>query len=187
MGRLVGFADIVAGDPAARRLCLAADVVITFVYREAEVRKLIPAARVLAIRFIPSNVTRQSLAGLDPRSRLLAVTHFEEYIAIMRPSILLFAPHVTDIRVTWAAAPDLADALVDRDVVVFASGASHVADLVGPQTRCFEYRHMPDPGELETILAPYLAERRRIKAATTDHSTSPAASPNADRIPNRSH
>ncbi len=163
--------DALRRDPAARQLCLDADLVITLVYREAEIHKLVPDAQTLAIRFIPSEVTRQRLAALDPRCRVLAVSHFEEYIAVMRPSIRMFAPHVTDIRATWAAAPDLAQSLQGRDVVVYASGAGQVADLVAPGTACFEYRHMPDPVELDRLLAPFLAEKRRAKTMTKSAAT----------------
>jgi hypothetical protein len=47
--------------------------------------------------------------------------------------------------------------------VIFASGADHVADLVPPGVPCFEYRHAPDPGALENVLVPHLAELRRNK------------------------
>ena len=86
-------------------------MVLTFLHREAEVQALIPEARVLGLRFIPSERTRQALAGLDPRMRVAAVTYFQEYIAIMRPSVREFAPHVADIRVTWSSAPDLAEVI----------------------------------------------------------------------------
>jgi len=49
--------------------------------------------------------------------------------------------------------------------VIFASGADHIADLVQPGVPCFEYRHAPDPGALENVLVPYLAELRRDKIA----------------------
>lgn len=148
-----------------RDACLEADLVITFAHREAEVRTLVGVESVLGLRFIPSQRTRQSLAGLDPRSRVVAVTHFQEYIAIMRPSVLEFAPHVSEIRVTWSSAPDLKDLIAGCDAVVYASGADHIADLVGAKVRCFEYRHAPDPGALENTLAPHLADLRQRRAA----------------------
>lgn len=149
----------------ARRICLDSDLVLTFVHREADVRALLPGVNLLALRFLPSPKTRMALAGLDPRTRIAAVTHFKDYIAIMRPSIREFAPHVRDIRVTWSAAPDLAEIIAGSDAVVFASGADHVADLVPSGVTCFEYRHAPDPGALEQVLVPHLAELRRRKLA----------------------
>jgi hypothetical protein len=145
----------------ARKVSSEADIVLTFLSREAEVQALIPEARVLGLRFIPSERTRQALAGLDPRMRVAAVTYFQEYIAIMRPSVREFAPHIADIKVTWSSAPDLPTIVRECDAVIFASGADHVTDLVPPGVPCFEYRHAPDPGALESVLVPHLAELRR--------------------------
>ncbi|WEJ57381.1 GntR family transcriptional regulator [Devosia sp. FJ2-5-3] len=156
--------EALQADGPEHRLCLQADLVITFGHREAEVRSAVKGALVLGLRFLPSQRTRQTLAGLDPRSRVAAVTHFQEYIAIMRPSVREFAPHVSDIRVTWSSAPDLAEILSTCDAVVFASGADHVAQIVRPGVQCFEFRHAPDPGALETILVPKLAQLRQSKA-----------------------
>lgn len=149
----------------ARRLAVEADIVLTFLHREAEVQALIPDAQVLGLRFIPSERTRKALAGLDPRMRVAAVTFFQDYIAIMRPSVREFAPHVSDIRVTWSSSPDLATIVRECDAVIFASGADHVTDLVPPGVPCFEYRHAPDPGALESVLVPRLSELRQHKLA----------------------
>jgi DNA-binding transcriptional regulator YhcF (GntR family) len=161
--------DRLRTDADARAACGSADLVLTFIHRLAEVQAIVPDARLLAIRFIPSEATRQALAALDPRARVAAVTRFQDYIAIMRPSIQQFAPHVSDIKVTWSEAPDLAGALADRDVVVFASGADHVTQAAAPTVRCFEYRHAPDPGEVERVLIPFLANLRGAKSRNSSH------------------
>ena len=92
------------------------------------------------------------------------MTRFQEYIAIMRPSIRQFAPHVSDIQVTCSDAPDLADVLKGRDVVIYATGADSVTALLGPGVRHFEYRHSPDPGELARLLVPFLSSLRLERA-----------------------
>lgn len=160
--------DSLSVSEEARRISTEADIVLTFLHREAEVAALIPRARVLGLRFIPSERTRQALAGLDPRMRVAAITYFQEYIAIMRPSVREFAPHVTDVRVTWSSSSDLTEIIAQCDAVIFASGADHVADLVQPGVPCFEYRHAPDPGALENVLVPYLADLRRDKIAENE-------------------
>lgn len=157
-----------------RAACRQADLVLTFVNREAEVRALINSDNILGLRFIPSEQTRQSLARLDPRTKVAAVTHFKEYIAIMRPSVREFAPHVSDIRVTWSSAPDLDETLAQCGAVIFASGADHVAQHVPEGTPCFEYRHSPDPGAVEAILAPHLAALRRQRATTSRSQRRPS-------------
>ncbi|MFD2845405.1 hypothetical protein [Paracoccus cavernae] len=44
--------------------------------------------------------------------------------------------------------------------MIYATGADHIAAMVRPSTPCFEFRHAPDPGGLDTILAPKLAQIR---------------------------
>jgi DNA-binding transcriptional regulator YhcF (GntR family) len=160
--------DTLRQSEEARRISRQADIVLTFMHRETEVRDIVPEAHVLGLRFIPSEGTRRALAGLDPRMRVAAVTYFQDYIAIMRPSVREFAPHVADIKVTWSSAPDLAEVIAQCDAVIFASGADHVVELVQPSVPCFEYRHAPDPGALETLLVTHLAELRRDKIAENE-------------------
>jgi len=157
--------DQLRASAEARAAVLRADVALTFVHREAEVRKIVPEANILAIRFIPSTRTRQALAGLSPKARVAAVTYFQDYIAIMKPSVREFAPHVSEITVTWAAAPDLRQCLARCDAVIYATGADHVREIARPGIPCFEFRHAPDPEALENLLMPYLAQLRRAKSA----------------------
>lgn len=164
--RLITLESLASSD-LLRHACREADVVLTFLNREAEVRSHIQGDNILALRFIPSEQTRQNLARLDPRARVAAVTHFQEYIAIMRPSVREFAPHVSDIRVTWSSAPDLDETLNQCNAVIFASGADHVTERAAQGIPCFEYRHAPDPSAVENILAPHLADLRRHKIRQT--------------------
>lgn len=161
----------------ARATAARADVVLTFVHREADLRKLVPDARTLAIRFIPSKRTRQALAGLSPMSKVAAVTYFKDYIAIMRPSVREFAPHVSDITVAWIEAPDLPGILAGCDTAIYATGADHVRDLVRPGVPCFEFRHSPDPEALENLLVPYLAQLRRARGARKQAGAGPIPAP----------
>ncbi|WP_011582443.1 MULTISPECIES: GntR family transcriptional regulator [Chelativorans] len=154
-----------------------ADVVLTFVHREVELRKIVPEANILAIRFIPSTHTRQALAGLPPRARVAAITYFKDYIAIMKPSVREFAPHVSDVTVAWAAAPDLPELLNRCDAVIYATGADDVRRLARPGIPCFEFRHAPDPDALENLLVPYLAQLRRAKIASADAGKNGASEP----------
>lgn len=160
--------DALRTDADKRSACHAADLVITFSHREAEVRTILEQGEVIGLRMLPSQGTRRSLAGLDSRSKVAAVTHFQEYIAIMRPSVREFAPHVSDISVTWSSAPDLVQVISGCDAVIYASGADHVAGLVGPNVQCFEYRHALDPGGLDTVLMPRLAELRDAKSRSRE-------------------
>jgi DNA-binding transcriptional regulator YhcF (GntR family) len=185
--------DALRSDGDLRRRCVEADAVLTFVHRQAEVEGMLTGARLLALRFIPSEATRRALAGLDPRDRIAAVTRFQEYIAIMRPSIRQFAPHVSDIQVTWSDAADLTDVLKGRDVVIYATGADSITALLAPGVRHFEYRHSLDPGEITRLLVPFLStlrsERAAARAATPVDTQRQAApeqiSKNNRKIPSR--
>lgn len=167
---LVTFDHLVENE-TARQKCRDADAVLTFVHREAELLGIVPDANVLGIRFIPSNNTRKSLASIDPRARVAAITQLEDYIAIMRPSVQRFAPHVADISVSWSYAPDIESVIAESDVVIYATGADHIARMVPPGVTCFEYRHTPDPAVLENDLIPRLTELRDTQRATGGRPT----------------
>jgi hypothetical protein len=168
--------DALRADAGERRRCREADAVLTFLHRQGELAAIVPEARAVGLRFIPSEATRLALAGLDPRDRIAAVTRFEDYIAIMKPSIRQFAPHVSDILVTWSDAPGLARRLSDRTVVVYATGADDVAGLAPAGARTFEYRHSPDPAELARVLVPFLASLRSARAAAPAGAAQPEVS-----------
>lgn len=170
--RMITLENLAASEPL-REACRRADAVITMLNREAEVRAHLGSENIVPLRFLPSEKTRQSLAGLDPRTRIAAITHFKEYIAIMRPSVREFAPHISDIRVTWSSAPDLETVLAGCSAVIFATGADHVAELVGDDVPCFEYRHAPDPGAVESLLAPHLADLRRHRTLNAQTGRQP--------------
>lgn len=160
--------DDIRVDPKARAACLEADLVLTFLSRQAEIREVIPDANILALRFIPSARTRQTLAGLDPRAHVVAITHLPDYIAVMKPSVREYAPHISDIKVTWSSSPDLEEMIAASDAVVFATGADHIAGMVRPGIACFEYRHAPDPGSVENQLIPCLNKLRQGKISNTE-------------------
>lgn len=152
--------DEISQPGAGLVTCCSADLILTFAHREADVRRITQCEQVLGLRLIPSQKTRQELAGLDPRAKVLGVTYLKDYIAIMRPSIREFAPHVSEISVTWSSSETLVADIAASDAVIYATGADHIAALVRTTTPCFEFRHAPDPGGLDTILAPKLAQLR---------------------------
>ncbi|EAR52641.1 regulatory protein GntR, HTH [Oceanicola granulosus HTCC2516] len=155
--------DQLRNSEPARADCLEADLVLTMLHREVELQEIVPQAAVMGLRFIPSNETRQKLAGIDPRARVAAITQLKDYIAVMRPSVKRFAPHVSDVRVSWSHAPDLAQVIAESDVVIHATGADHIARMTAPGVPCFEYRHAPDPAVLEDELVPRLAGLRAAR------------------------
>ena len=85
-------------------------------------------------------------------------------VAVVVIAALLTAPGPVPAQQAAQVAIDADDIGGVRDAVVYASGADHIADLVRPNVRCFEYRHAPDPGAVESHLIPHLAELRQRRA-----------------------
>lgn len=138
-----------------------ADIVLTLANRRAEVEALIgPDIPVVGLSFIPSELTRTRLAGLDPSSRVGVVSIFPEFMALMKPGVMRFSPHVASTVVTMADAPDLDDFIAGVDVVVYATGLDWLADRVSPGQQAFEYRHAPDTTFIQNHILPLLDTMR---------------------------
>jgi hypothetical protein len=60
----------------------------------------------------------------------------------------------------------LAEELQQADVVVYASGSKRAAELLRSGATAFEYRHTPDPREIEQLLLPMLEGIRANQPAT---------------------
>ena len=133
-----------------------------------------PKKRVMGVSYIPSERTRTLLAQIDPLARVAIVSTFPEFLPIMKAGVQRFAPHVHDIRATLLESPDLAEVLQRAEVVVYACGSERVAGMLPPETPSFEYRHTPDPREIDQVLLPMLEE---IRGAWRHRRASPAASP----------
>jgi GntR family transcriptional regulator len=83
----------------------------------------------------------------------------------MKAGVHRFAPHLHDVQATVLDNPDLASALRQRDVVIFATGATRAATLLAPGIERFEYRHTPDPREIDQNLLPMLETIRNQLAS----------------------
>ncbi|MEL4419765.1 hypothetical protein, partial [Shewanella algae] len=85
---------------------------VTLANRRAEVEALFaPGMPVIGISFIPSEETRARLAAIDPGAKLAIVSMFPEFLALMKPGVLRFTPHVADVEVGMFNDPDLDDLL----------------------------------------------------------------------------
>ena len=143
----------------------ATDIYVTLANRRAEVAALLgPDATVLSISFIPSERTRARLAGVDPLCRLGLVSVFPEFLALMKPGVLRFAPHVASVEAAVVGDPRLDDLLQRVDVVVHATGAEPALASLPPGVEDIEYRHVPDPLSVQTELLP-LVDATRFRAA----------------------
>jgi DNA-binding transcriptional regulator YhcF (GntR family) len=149
--------DAISRDDAVRDRAGSADLAVTFANRHREVSSLLPNTKVVSVRFIPSEATRMSLAALDPMARVAVVSRFPDFLPIITSGVQRFAAHVQDIVAVNADDPDLAARLGDSAVVVFSTGAEAAAKLARPGTQAIEYRHTPDPGDIERIVMPFVS------------------------------
>jgi len=141
---------------------------LTLANRKAEVAEIVGGRKqVVGISYIPSERTRTLLAQIDPLARVGIVSTFPEFLPIMKAGVQRFAPHVFEIRATVLENRDLAAVLRRADVVVHATGSERIVAMLGPAARAFEYRHTPDPREIDQILLPTLDGLRGALATTT--------------------
>jgi hypothetical protein len=148
--------DAIQRDKEIRERAGSADLVVTFVNRHKEVSGLLPNTKVVSIRFIPSEATRLALASLDPMARVVVVSRFPDFLPIIKSGVQRFAAHVQDITAVNIDDPQLDQSLACCDVAVFSTGAETVATRIRPGTQSIEYRHNPDPGDVERVVMPFV-------------------------------
>jgi len=137
------------------------DLYVTLANRRQEVEALVtPGHPVISISFIPSEKTRALLAAIDPVARVGIVSVFPEFLALMKPGVRRFTPHVQNVEASMADDPDLNGFLGRVDVVVYATGAERVLDRLPQNVQAIEYRHVPDPHAVQSELLP-IVERLR--------------------------
>ena len=146
------------GTEAVRRQVVAsADLVLTFATLGDELSRLLPATRVVSIRFIPSEDTRLALAAIDPMARMAVVSRFSGFLPVLTLGARRFAAHVQDVAALTLDDPELALKLADRDVVVISTGADAALEVARPSALRIEYRHIPDPGDIERLVVPVVS------------------------------
>jgi len=152
---------------------LPCDICVTLAHRRGEVEHLVPnGIPVVGMSFIPAEETRAQLAMVDPMARVGIVSIFPEFTALMKPGVLRFAPHVSDVDVRLITAPDLAAFLSQVDVAIYASGAeATVKKLLPPDRQAMEFRYVPDPHAIRATLLPVI-ERLRSSIASQEEMTS---------------
>ena len=148
--------DGILRDGGARDRAGSADLVVTFANRHREVSSLLPNTKVVSIRFIPAEATRMALAALDPLARVAVVSRFPDFLPIIKAGVQRFAAHVQNLVAANVDDPDIAETLAACDVVVFSTGAEVAAKLARPGTPTIEYRHTPDPGDIERVVVPFV-------------------------------
>jgi hypothetical protein len=145
-------------DPDIRARAASADLVVTLVNRQREIASILPNTKIISIRFIPSEETRRALASIEPRARVTVVSRFADFLPIMRTGVQRFASHVPQISGGNLDDEHLGQLLAESDVVVFASGAEAVLSAIKSGITTIEYRHTPDPADIERVVIPHVRD-----------------------------
>ncbi|MET0745992.1 MAG: GntR family transcriptional regulator [Microvirga sp.] len=155
-----------AGEPFP----MPCDVCMTLAHRRAEVEALMPNGTIplVGLSFIPSEETRARLAMIDPMARIGIVSIFPEFMALMKPGVLRFTPHVSDVEVRLVTAPDLAAFLARIDVLIHASGAEAILAGLPPGRQAIEFQYVPDPHAIRQTLLPVIERMRSVAAHEED-------------------
>lgn len=157
--------DVLASDERMRARAIAADVVLTFSNLRDDIERLIPGVSVLTLRFIPSEATRMALASLVPMARVGIVSRFADFLPILMLGARRFAAHVQDVTAHCLDDPDLGAALADRDVLILSTGAEAATGHARADAVKIEYRHIPDPGDVNRLVIANLTHTDRAAAA----------------------
>lgn len=148
--------EAILRDAGVRDRASSADLAVTFANRHREVSSLLPNTKVVSLRFIPSEETRMALAALDPMARVVVLSRFPDFLPIISSGVQRFAAHVETFAALAADDPDVARAVAGCDVVIYSTGAEAAARLARPGAQAIEYRHIPDPGDIERIVMPFV-------------------------------
>ena len=156
--------DAIERQPELRSRASSADLALTFANRQREVAALLPNTKVVSIRFIPSEQTRMALASIDPMARIVAVNRFPDFLPILKSGVQRFAAHNQNMQAANLDDPELPALLAQADVVVQATGAEDALKLARPGTTAIEYRHTPDPGDIENLVKPFIMQAAETAA-----------------------
>ncbi|QFU15135.1 GntR family transcriptional regulator [Microvirga thermotolerans] len=156
-----------AGEPLPQ----PCDLCVTFPHRRSDVESLVPPGTPMAnLSFIPAEETRAKLAVIDPMARIGIVSIFPEFMALMKPGVLRFTPHVSDVEVRLITEPDLKDFLKTLDVLVYASGAEPILRDFPEGRQAIEFRYDPDPHAVRQVLLPEIERLRSASPAKEEAS-----------------
>jgi len=148
--------DALRADTALLARAESADLILTFGTLRDEVEQLVTGVQVISLQFIPSGASRRALASLDPMVKVALVSRFHDFLPILSLGVRRFAAHVQNVTALNIDDPDLASVLNDCDVLVLATGADEAAQHARPGTLKIEYRHIPDPGDVDRLVIPFV-------------------------------
>ena len=143
---------------------LGYDLILTLAHRRKELQAKVPAKiPILGVNFVPSVETRTRLAGLEARAHVGMVSTFPEFAGLMRLNVMRFISHVNRAEIILLDAPNLESFVRKVDIVVYSTGSERVCDYVSRGQTAFEYRHAPDPNNIQDDILPVIEEIRAAK------------------------
>lgn len=152
----VALLDEAPSDAELTASLAAADLILTFDNLHPRLEALAPQARIVSLRFIPTEATRLALAALDPLAAIVAVSRFDDFVPVLTSGVRRFAAHVPTVIARVMEDSDLPGLLASADVVVMSTGAERAAEQARDGAVLIEYRHEPDPGDIDRLVVPHL-------------------------------
>lgn len=125
-----------------------------------QVEAIYPDLPVCDLTLIPNEATRVALASIATDARVVGYTYFPGFLTIMTAGIRRFAPHVSQLAMAVRGDQGAAQAIVDADVLIYATGADYLLETLGPGQTAFEYRHTPEMQSIRRDLLPAIEARR---------------------------
>jgi hypothetical protein len=99
------------------------------------------------------------------------VSRFAGFLPILTLGVRRFAAHLQKVTALVMDDPTLPEALAGCDVLVLSTGADAAAVYAPTGAAKIEYRHIPDPGDIDRLVIPFItnadesAERGRKEAS----------------------
>ena len=151
--------DPIPPSEADRALIERADLIVTFDALRDRLAALGASAPIVTLRFIPAESTRRALASIDPMARVAVVSRFADYLPVLEMGVRRFAPHVGNVVATDMDGGDVAAAVAGCNVLVLSTGAEAAIPLAPKDAVQIEYRHVPDPGDVDVLVRPRLSAK----------------------------
>ena len=166
----IALLDAAPEDDALAARLSDADLILTFANLHDRLAALAPDRDIVSLRFIPSEDTRLALAALDPLANMVVVSRFADFLPVLSLGVRRFAAHVQTVTARDMSAADLPALLASADVVVMSTGAETAADLAPAGATRIEYRHVPDPGDIDRLVLPRLGAPAQSSASRKEAS-----------------
>lgn len=159
------FRDLL-NDGEVKRKASEADLIVTLPHRVPQVAVILGRREnITGVNFIPSEETRIALAQVDPLVRVGLISTFPEFLVPLKNGVNLFAPHANITGTAVFGTEQVSKVVQNSDIIVFATGAEAVRDILPYRVSAIEYRHVPDPN---SVIQDVLPEIKKVRARRSE-------------------